>query len=68
MSWKKRLSVLSAAALLTVFTLSGCGSSSDSASGTASTGTTASSGKGLTGDFEVQYFVGGYGDAGGKKL
>lgn len=68
MSWKKRLSVLSAAVLLTVFTLSGCGSSNDSASGTASTGTTASSGKGLTGDFEVQYFVGGYGDAWWKKV
>ncbi|TKJ85712.1 ABC transporter substrate-binding protein [Paenibacillus sp. CFBP13512] len=68
MSWKKRLSVLSAAALLTVFTLSGCGSSNDAASGTANTGTTASSGKGLTGDFEVQYFVGGYGDAWWKKV
>ncbi len=68
MSWKKRLSALSAMALVSVSLLAGCGSSDSSSATTASNSSGEASGQGLTGNFEIQYFVGGYGDAWWKQV
>ncbi len=68
MSWKKKLSALSAMALVSVSLLAGCGNSTSSSTTTASNSSGETSGKGLTGNFEIQYFVGGYGDAWWKQV
>jgi N-acetylglucosamine transport system substrate-binding protein len=79
---KRKISLASLAALLIVMLLAACGSKgndassspSDAASPSASAPATASasapadSGTKLTGDFEIQYFVGGYGDKWWKKV
>ncbi|MEW4372591.1 ABC transporter substrate-binding protein [Paenibacillus kandeliae] len=68
MSWKTKLSALSATALLSVSLLAGCGNDAGSSNSASSSGSGESSGTGLSGDFEIQYFVGGYGDAWWKQV
>jgi N-acetylglucosamine transport system substrate-binding protein len=70
MIMKKKIASFGIAVILTALALTGCGSNKDAASSSpsesvsapasasASTDTTVK----LTGDFEIQYFVGGYGD------
>lgn len=55
--WRKGLMLLMVSTML-VALAAGCGSKSEQSS----------SGGGLTGEFEIQYFVGGYGDAGWKRI
>jgi N-acetylglucosamine transport system substrate-binding protein len=80
MIMKKKIGALGIAVILAAVSLTGCGSKNEaattspsesvaasesaSASASASTDTTAK----LTGDFEIQYFVGGYGDKWWKKV
>ncbi|BFH61323.1 MULTISPECIES: ABC transporter substrate-binding protein [Paenibacillus] len=80
---KTRLAALGIAALLTVAPLAGCGSSKEEAKqpeppkkeepaatnkDEGNKSGTDSGAKKLTGDFEIQYFVGGYGDKWWKKV
>jgi N-acetylglucosamine transport system substrate-binding protein len=81
MIMKKKIAALGISVILAAVSLTGCGSKNDaattspsesvaasesaSASASASTDT---AGKKLTGDFEIQYFVGGYGDKWWKKV
>lgn len=77
MKWKK-WSMMSMAAAM-VFVAAGCGNTAApaetakpaetaAAAGTATTETPAAGGTKLTGDFEIQYFVGGYGDKWWKQV
>src|SRR3984893_15415981 len=81
MIMKKKIAALGISVILAAVSLTGCGSKNDaattspsesvaasesaSASASASTDT---AGKKLTGDFEIKYFVGGYGDKWWKKV
>ncbi|EFM10775.1 extracellular solute-binding protein family 1 [Paenibacillus curdlanolyticus YK9] len=73
---KNKFAAMSLAVVLATMTLAGCGSDKEKATDTpstnepaADTSTNESSGdKKLTGDFEIQYFVGGYGDKWWKKV
>ncbi|MWC29772.1 ABC transporter substrate-binding protein [Paenibacillus sp. MMS18-CY102] len=73
---KNKFAALGLAVVMTTLTLAGCGSDKDKTTDTestkepvADTSTNESSGdKKLTGDFEIQYFVGGYGDKWWKKV
>ncbi|TFE30873.1 extracellular solute-binding protein [Cohnella luojiensis] len=80
---KKKFAALGISAILAAVTLAGCGSSkneasnspsasapaaTESASAPASETASADNAVKLTGDFEIQYFVGGYGDKWWKKV
>lgn len=81
---KKKMAALGIALIMAAVTLAGCGSSkeeassspseaasakaTESASASASESASADTGVKLTGDFEIQYFVGGYGDKWWKKV
>ncbi|GAB6990787.1 ABC transporter substrate-binding protein [Paenibacillus pini] len=76
MMLKKSLATASLAALMVVAPLAGCGTKEETKTPeptktetTPTTDTTTDAGaKKLTGDFEIQYFVGGYGDKWWKKV
>jgi N-acetylglucosamine transport system substrate-binding protein len=83
MIMKKKFAALGISAILAAVTLAGCGSNSNEASNSPSASAPAASPSAsapasesaspdtavkLTGDFEIQYFVGGYGDKWWKKV
>ena len=59
--WGRGTTLLLITVMLAVFTV-GCGEKESSGS------SSDSSAGGVSGDFEIQYFVGGYGDAGWKRI
>ncbi|WP_372661992.1 ABC transporter substrate-binding protein [Cohnella sp.] len=77
---RKKIAALGIAVIMAAVTLAGCGSTKEeassspsesaaaSASAPASESAPADAGVKLTGDFEIQYFVGGYGDKWWKKV
>jgi N-acetylglucosamine transport system substrate-binding protein len=72
---KKKIAAMGMAVSLVALSLAGCGKSDTAATSTPGTTSTpaatagaAGTGKKLTGDFEIQYFVGGYGDKWWKKV
>ncbi|MCZ8519826.1 MULTISPECIES: ABC transporter substrate-binding protein [Paenibacillus] len=74
MNKQKQIAALTMAVSMAMVSLTGCGSTAPAketakpADTKPAEGTAASGGKKLTGDFEIQYFVGGYGDKWWKKV